>query len=518
MMTTRQSAVFAIFLTGAVLATLAGCSAGNPDMSKAESAMEKQNYERALANVDSAIAKDSANVEAHMMRARILRQMADSSVSPERYGELYRRARQAEEKAIRFDPGRRSEIKSQRKLAYIQEYRKGAQQFQRARKSGNMKDYLQAAAFFKAAGAVRPDSTGPILNEAYARLNAAQQAEGKDRAQMQKKVVPILERYITEEEAPNKNAYVILTQLYLQNNNPEKVVSFAEKAIDDLSDRPTHFQISGSNGLKYTGTVEAGGSSRSVSGTIPDRIELSTNSGRVAGSFQKSKAKGQLRVNLFLQGSQIASDQAMAKSDSASISKDLTGLDPLAQLQNYRLNALNQAGKTEQTKEIYRKRIEKNPENATYRYNYGSLLLNEDKYTSAAKQLAKAAELDPDDPKKQYNLGAAYLNKGVELQDSLVTMRDSLVNQDRQLAEEEKKKLQTLDQARLKLFKKAIPPLERARQLSGKGGEYREDACQALVQAYVQTQQTEKAEKVEKCAGQMGSEGMQNDGGEGGGG
>ncbi|MFB6231772.1 MAG: tetratricopeptide repeat protein [Salinibacter sp.] len=486
-------------------------------MSEAESAMKKQEYKRALANVDSALAKDSANVKAHMMRARILRQMADSSVSPERYAELYKRARQAEEKAIKFDPGRRSEVQSQRKLAYIQEYRKGAQRFQRARRSGKMKDYLRAAAFFKAAGAIRPDSTGPILNEAYARLNAAQQAEGKKQAQMQKKVVPILERYIKKEEAPNKNAYIILTQLYLQNNNPEKVISFAKKAIDDLSDRPTHFQISGTRGLKYTGTVEVGGSSRSVSGTIPDRIKLSTSSGRVAGSFQKSKAKGQLRVSLFLQGSQIASDQATAKSDTASISENLTGLDPLAQLQNYRLNALNQAGKTEQAKEIYRKRIEKNPKNATYRYNYGSLLLNEDKYESAAEQLAKAVELDPDDPKKQYNLGAAYLNKGVELQDSLVTMRDSLVNQNRKLTEEEKKKLKALDQARLKMFRKSIPPLERAKQLSGKGGQYRKDACQALVQAYVQTQQTEKAQKVEKCAGQMGSEGTKNESGGSGG-
>ena len=72
-MTTRQSALFALLLGSLGLFALSGCSAGNPNMSAAESAMEQQNYDRALANVDSALTQDSANVDAHMMKARILR-------------------------------------------------------------------------------------------------------------------------------------------------------------------------------------------------------------------------------------------------------------------------------------------------------------------------------------------------------------------------------------------------------------------------------------------------------------
>ena len=69
-------------------------------MSAAEDAMEQERYERALANVDSAIAQDSANAQAYAMKARILRQMADSTAPPEAYKQRYRQARQAEEKAI----------------------------------------------------------------------------------------------------------------------------------------------------------------------------------------------------------------------------------------------------------------------------------------------------------------------------------------------------------------------------------------------------------------------------------
>lgn len=511
MMTTRQSALYALVLGTLTLAALTGCSAGNPYMSSAESAMQSQNYERALANVDTAITQDSANVEAYLMRARILRQMADSTTPPNRYKELYQRAREAEQMAIKFAPGRRSEVETQRRLAYIQEFQKGAQQFNRARKAQTRDAYQRAAAYFGAAGSIRPDSTGPVLNEAYARLNAAQLAEGEEMEQGMKEVIPILERYLNMTEEPNKNAYTILTQLYLQEKRPRAVIELTKRAIDDLSNRPTYFRIAGANGLNYTGSVDVGGTSRSVKGTVPDRVQISASDGMVSGSFQKSQPKGTMRVSLFYQGTQLGSDQITAPSDTATVSHDLSGLTPLAQLQNYRLNALNQTGNTEEAMSLYQQQIEEHPENATYRYNYGSLLLNADRFEEAIPQLQKAVELDPDDPKKQYNLGAAYVNKGAVLQDSLVTLRDTVLAQNREPTEEESSRLTELNKSRMEFFTKAIPPLERARQLSGPGGQYYQDACSALFQAYVQTEQKEKADEVQKCMGQdMGEQGTGN--------
>lgn len=504
-MTTRQSALFALFLGSLGLIALSGCSAGNPNMSAAESAMEQENYERALANVDSAIAQDSANAEAYTMKARILRQMADSTTPPEEYKERYAQAREAEQEAIEFDPERRSDVENQRELAYIQEYQKGADSFNRAQKSSSKEDYLRAAAFFGAAGAIRPDSSGPILNEAFARLQAARLEGGDQGTQEMTEVIPVLERYIETAEQPTKDAYTILAQLYRQNNQPEEAIELTERAIEDLSNRPTHFRIAGTQGLKYTGTIEAGGSSRSVEGSTPDRIELSVSEGEVSGKFQKveggkKQTKGALQVGLYLMGTEAASDQTTSM-EPLSISTDLSGVTPLAELENQRLNALNNTGNTEQAMEAYRQQIEKNPENPRYRYNYGSLLLNDDRYDEAIEQLEKAVEYDSEDPKKQYNLGAAYLNKGVVIQDSLVSVRDSIMAGNQDPTEEQLKTVKELDQQRRQLFKQAIPPLERARQMSGPSGEYRQNACSALLQAYVQTEQTEKAQEVEKCAG-----------------
>jgi tetratricopeptide (TPR) repeat protein len=503
-MTIRQSALFALVLGSLGLVALSGCSAGNPNMSAAEDAMEQERYERALANVDSAIARDSANAQAYAMKARILRQMADSTAPPEEYKQRYRQARQAEQKAIEFDPGRRSDVENQRELAFIQEYQKGADAFNQAQQSSQKSDYMRAAAYFGAAGAIQPDSTGPILNEAYARLQAARLEGGDQGMQEMSNVIPILERYIQEEEQPSKNAYTILAQLYRQNDQPEEALEVTEQALDDLASRSTHFRVQGTRGVSYTATIEAGGSSRQVEGTTPDRIELSTSDGTVSGAFQKQdggkkQAKGRLQVSLYTQGTEVANSQTTALEE-ITISEDLSSATPLAELQNQRLNALNSTGDTEAAMQAYRQQIENDPDNARYRYNYGSLLLNSDRYEDAIEQLTEAVELDSDDPKKQYNLGAAYLNKGVVLQDSLVSVRDSVMAENREPTQEEEQMIKGLDEQRRQFFRNAIPPLERARQLSGPNGQYRQNACSALLQAYVQTEQTDKAEEVKQCA------------------
>lgn len=399
MMTTRQSALYAILSGVFVLAVLAGCSAGNPHMSEAEDALEQQNYDQALTSVDSALVQDSANVDAYMLKADILRQMADSTMPPDEYKELYERARQAEEKAIKFDEGVRSDIQTQRQLAYIQEYQRGADAFNRAQQSGNQEDFLMAAGFFGAASAIEPDSSGPYLNEAYARLNAQQREE----------TIPILETYIQKADSVEENPYTILAQLYLTNDRAEDAISLLEEATEQY----------------------------------PNNEEL----------------------------------------------------------QSLRLNAYNQAGATDKAMEAYREQIEENPENATYRYNYGSLLLNAERHEEAIEQLSRAAELEPNNVKAQYNLGAAYVNRAVAFDDSLAALEDSVRQAERDFTDEEEERIRELAQKRQTAFENAIPPLERARQLSSEGDDYRQDACTALFQAYVQTEQEDRASQVEECAG-----------------
>jgi predicted Zn-dependent protease len=143
------------------------------------------------------------------------------------------------------------------------------------------------------------------------------------------------------------------------------------------------------------------------------------------------------------------------------------------------------------------------------------MLLNANRYDEAIEQLQKATDLEPSNARAQYNLGAAYTNMGKEVQDSLralndslSTIRDAAMEENRAPTAEEKKIVSELDQKskvmaqkKLNIYKNAIPPLERAQQLADSGSSIRQQACGALVQAYIQTEQIEKAREYQECAG-----------------
>lgn len=398
MKTTRP---FLPLLLAAAVAALAltGCGASNPNVSAAEDAFEQQNYEEALSSIETALEEDSANAEAYQLKAQILRQMADSTMPPDEYESLYERAREAEEMAIKFDPGMRSNVQGQRQLAYVQQFQRGGSAFNRGRQQGDTTQFRKAAAFFGAAGAIYPDSASAHLNEAYSRVQMGQQEEA----------IPVFERYMEVADTATSNAYNILARLYLTNGRTQQSIPLLEEAT----------------------TV------------YPDDEEL----------------------------------------------KSLL------------LTAYNQSGNMEKAMAAYREEVEENPDNPTYRYNYGSILLNADRYDEAIEQLEAAVRLDSTDAQAQYNLGAAYTNKAAALNDSIAVIQDSVRSQDRGPTDEEGQRLRELAQQRQNAFKQAVPHLEAARRMSGAGGEYYQDACRALFQAYVQLEQTEKAATVEQCAG-----------------
>jgi hypothetical protein len=62
-------------------------------------------------------------------------------------------------------------------------------------------------------------------------------------------------------------------------------------------------------------------------------------------------------------------------------------------------------------------------------------------------------------------------------------------------------RIDSLARRRTQLLRKAIPPLERARTMSGADSPLQQDACRALMVAYVQTDRPTRAAQVESCTG-----------------
>jgi tetratricopeptide (TPR) repeat protein len=172
-------------------------------------------------------------------------------------------------------------------------------------------------------------------------------------------------------------------------------------------------------------------------------------------------------------------------------------------IQSFLLNAYNAAGQTEQAIAAYRSQVERNPDNTLYLYNLGTLLLNEERYDEAILYLKRAVRQDPSNANAQYNHGAAHVNKAVYINDNISMLEDSLSQEalapaNRYRAE---KRVDRLGEERHQLFLDAIPPLERALDLTESSSPNRQGICRALVTAYTQTDQREQAREIQECAG-----------------
>ena len=175
-------------------------------------------------------------------------------------------------------------------------------------------------------------------------------------------------------------------------------------------------------------------------------------------------------------------------------------------LQNYLLNAYAVTGQNERALEQYGGAVADDPGNAIYRYNFGSLLLQEERFDEAIVQLQEAVNLEEAYIDAYYNLGAAYINKANVIQQEISALDDDMRARRDELSEEEEQsiegKIEELEAVRKSLYETSIAPLESAKEYAEmEEGRSVQEICAALFQAYTQTRQDDKARLVMECAG-----------------
>jgi len=174
-------------------------------------------------------------------------------------------------------------------------------------------------------------------------------------------------------------------------------------------------------------------------------------------------------------------------------------------LQTELLNAFQLAGQIDRALEMYASAVERDPDNKLFRYNYGSLLVQVERYDEAIEQLTAALAIDPDYGNAHYNLGASYINQAVAVNESVTELDDKLRANRSSMSSDDITAMDTeineLADQRRELFVKAVGPLERAKTLFEESGEDQTAVCIALFQSYVQTNQTDAATAISECAG-----------------
>ncbi len=232
------------------------------------------------------------------------------------------------------------------------------------------------------------------------------------------------------------------------------------------------------------------------------------NSGDESGAIEslaKSVEKGEddAQVYIYLADLYVRADRP---ADAVELLEKGESMFPGdADMQAQLLSAYQAAGMLDRAMGKYKSAIETDPDNKTYLYNYGSLLLQSGEYEEAITHLQRATQLDPEYSSAWYNLGAAHQNKAVGFNEEVTKLDDNLRENRADMSSEQVREIEgqidALVEKRRDSFSNAIGPLETAKTLTDAEGGSAEGICVALYTAYVQTDQLDKAQTVAECAG-----------------
>ncbi|GIV60669.1 MAG: hypothetical protein KatS3mg043_1758 [Rhodothermaceae bacterium] len=215
----RFSVFLALLIGGWLLMGANGCSS-DPNVEGAKLDLRNKDYDRALENLAIALEKNPQNAEALYLKGQVLQEQAFATPDAERHAQLMADAVAAYNQALEIDPELESDIRRNLTIAYVNEFQKGVQAFNRGREDSSAFD--DAVLYFKTVSLIAPDSTGPYVNQAFALMNAGRDAEAIEPFEM-----------AIEKGEDEPDTYSFLASLYLSNDRAEDAVRLLEKATQE---------------------------------------------------------------------------------------------------------------------------------------------------------------------------------------------------------------------------------------------------------------------------------------------
>jgi tetratricopeptide (TPR) repeat protein len=213
-----------LLFAGFVLAGADGCSS-DPNVEGAKLDLRNKDYDRALENINKALERDPQNAEAHYLKGQVIMEQTANITDPVQYEQRVQEMTAAFNQARTIDAALGGDIDQRMRLAYYNVFQKGVQAFNRGQ--SDKAAYGEAANYFRIAATVQPDSAGAYINQAYALMNAGQQAEA---------IVPFekaMEMGDTQTES-----FVFLGNLYQAAGRHEDTVRLLERAREMYPDNP----------------------------------------------------------------------------------------------------------------------------------------------------------------------------------------------------------------------------------------------------------------------------------------
>lgn len=213
-----HTAILLTCILGAFLWMAPGCSS-DPNVEGAKLDLRNKDYDRALENIAEALARDPANAEAYELKGQVLQAQSAEAVDANEYLGMIHEMIEAYDQARAADPGLDNSVSNALTMAYANVFRKGVQAFNRG--SDNSDEFSTAAEYFGLAAEIRPDSSGPYVNQAFAFLNGG----------MEEDAIAPLEMAI-EKGDTQKNTFLFLGDIYSRRGDQEKAMEVFGQAAE----------------------------------------------------------------------------------------------------------------------------------------------------------------------------------------------------------------------------------------------------------------------------------------------
>jgi tetratricopeptide (TPR) repeat protein len=208
----KRLSSLALFVAGFVL-VISGC-ASDPYLEGARLDLRNQDYDRALENVERALAENPDNAEALDLKGRILQAQVAQTTNYAERERLIDEMVSAYSRAAQANPGVAPLIEQRLIEAWATEIQGGVDAF-------NESEFERAAQSFGLATRIQPDSAAAYLNQAFAYMNVDMHAEA----------IPPMERTIELGE-DSSEMYTRLAALYQMTDQPREAVRVLRNARD----------------------------------------------------------------------------------------------------------------------------------------------------------------------------------------------------------------------------------------------------------------------------------------------
>lgn len=318
--------------------------------------------------------------------------------------------------ALKISDEHKKDIDAVDEHYWVLYYNLGTKYLQSAKDSSDF--YGKAIGAFNAAILVAPDSTMTYKGLAYTYLNMG----SSDSA-----VVPLTILWTREKD---KEAAQFLGEIYFQdgqklkqdfeNDNADKLAAL--KNVNSIQEGLSEEEVAATLGQPDQKNTEAPpkvkGKKKSTEQATTKDIWVYKTYGRTL-TFEQDRLK-EIKVD-FAYNPQVDSTKyqlALAQFDKA-----LDILIPANKLYSGDQNIITvmtncyiAADEATQAAEIFKDAAKKNPGNKDFQYNYGVILLKSSDFSGAADQFKKTLQIDSTYWNAIYNLGATYVNWGVQIQ------------------------------------------------------------------------------------------------------